>query len=177
MKDTNQLPHLLSLLEDDSVEVTKAVGEALVAFGPTLKWALAELPTPPTAEQLERIHELIRTYEGEPIEGDEEDPEFIPGELVRHKRYGYRGVVVASDSSCQAEDKWYFSNQTQPNKNQSWYHVLVHDSKSVTYAAQSSLEVDESGEQVSHPYVSEFFEEFADGYYIRNSRPWTGRVD
>ena len=171
--DTNQLPHLISLLEDESDEVKSAVGEALAAYGTTLKWALAELPTPPTAEQLEKIHQLVGTYRGD--SAGAEEPEFIPGELVCHRRYGYRGVVVALDASCQADDKWYFSNRTQPDRNQPWYHVMVHDSKSVTYAAQTSLEVDPSGEQVSHPYVAEFFEGFADGFYIRNSRPWPGK--
>ena len=53
---------------------------------------------------------------------------FQPGHLVRHRRYGYRGVVVALDLECGAGDDWYRSNRTQPDRDQPWYHVLVHGS-------------------------------------------------
>ena len=53
---------------------------------------------------------------------------FDVGTLVRHRRYGYRGVIVAFDATCQASDQWYYSNQTQPSHDQPWYHVLVHES-------------------------------------------------
>ena len=42
---------------------------------------------------------------------EEEHEGFQPGDLVRHRRYGYRGVVVARTDSCQADDAWYFKNQ------------------------------------------------------------------
>ncbi len=99
-------------------------------------------------------------------------PQFGPGELVHHRRYGYRGVVVDWDPYCTASDNWYLSNKSQPDRNQPWYHVLVHQSEIVTYAAQTSLEPDESGEPVEHPWVDLFFEEFAGDAYIRNDRPW-----
>jgi heat shock protein HspQ len=99
-------------------------------------------------------------------------PMFSPGQLVRHKRYGYRGVVVDYDPTCQASDEWYRSNQTQPDRNQPWYHVLVHGTSTVTYAAQTSLDADASGEPVVHPLVSAFFSGFTGEQYIRNDRPW-----
>lgn len=52
---------------------------------------------------------------------------FEPGQLVRHRRYGYRGVVVDRDEFCEADDEWYSKNQTQPDRDQPWYHVLVED--------------------------------------------------
>jgi len=99
-------------------------------------------------------------------------PKFRPGQLVRHKRYGYRGVVVAFDLECEAEEGWYQSNQTQPGRDQPWYHVLVHGSDQTTYPAQENLEEDRGRQPVSHPLLSYFFTEFVDGRYIRNSRPW-----
>ena len=66
-------------------------------------------------------------------------PKFAPGDLVRHVRYHYRAVVVAHDPRCMAGEAWYQSNQTQPEKDQPWYHVLVHGSESITYPAESSL--------------------------------------
>ena len=99
-------------------------------------------------------------------------PKFRPGQLVRHKRYGYRGVVVEFDLSCQASDEWYSSNQTQPLRDQPWYHVLVHGTPTVTYAAQTSLEEDPDREPVEHPLISAFFSGFTGTGYIRNERPW-----
>ncbi len=101
------------------------------------------------------------------------EPLFEPGQLVTHRRYGYRGVVVSVDIHCQANDNWYYSNQTQPKRDQPWYHVLVHNSTSCTYAAQSSLVADSSGEPIDHPLVEQFFSSFEKGYYLRNSRPWS----
>jgi hemimethylated DNA binding protein len=37
-------------------------------------------------------------------------PIFGLGQLVRHLRYGYRGVVVDRDEFCEADDDWYSKN-------------------------------------------------------------------
>jgi heat shock protein HspQ len=97
---------------------------------------------------------------------------FGPGVLVRHRRYGYRGVVVSVDTSCEADEAWYQKNMTQPDRSQPWCHVLVHNSGRTTYAAQENLESDESGQPIEHPLVDTFFSDFWDGRYQRNDRPW-----
>ena len=94
------------------------------------------------------------------------------GQLVKHKRYGYRGVVVAVDSECLADMSWYQRNQTQPDRKQPWYHVLVSGSEQVTYPAQTSLIPDESCEKIEHPLLTHFFSEFDNGHYIRNNKSW-----
>jgi len=99
-------------------------------------------------------------------------PLFQPGQLVRHRRYGYRGVVVDYDLTCQASDDWYQSNQTQPERKQPWYHVLVDQTDATTYPAQSSLLPDENTQAVTHPLIGHFFSHFANGRYIRNAQPW-----
>ena len=103
---------------------------------------------------------------------DDTEPRFGPGELVRHRRYHYRAVVVQVDPCCQADEAWYHSNQTQPDRSQPWYHLLVHDSASNTYAAEGNLATDPSQEQVNHPLVDRFFSDFWHGRYVRNDRPW-----
>ena len=107
----------------------------------------------------------------EELSGDK-TPKFAPGTVVCHVRYQYRGVVVASDFMCMADENWYRSNKTQPEKDQPWYHVLVHESGSVTYPAESSLELDESGEEIVHPLLNQFFNGFKEGRYTRNEVPW-----
>lgn len=99
-------------------------------------------------------------------------PRFEPGTLVWHRRYNYRAVVVALDSSCQAPSNWYASNTTQPDQDQPWYHLLVHGSAQTTYAAEQNLEEDLSGQAVEHPLVKYFFKSFKDGKYDRNDELW-----
>ena len=63
------------------------------------------------------------------------------GLVVTHQIYGYRGAIVAADPFCKAEDIWYKTNKKQPNRNQPWYHVLVHYCGGLsTYVAHSNLE-------------------------------------
>jgi len=101
-------------------------------------------------------------------------PRFQPGQLVHHRRYNYRGVVVAVDERCLADERWYQANRTQPNRNQPWYHVLVDGTDAVTYVAQSNIESDWVRAPIEHPLVPHFFSEFDDGHYVRNNRPWPG---
>ncbi len=101
-------------------------------------------------------------------------PKFERGQLVCHKRYGYRGVIVDCDLKCTADEKWYQSNMTQPGKSQPWYHVLVDESDRNTSAAQENLQADPTGRPIRHPLVVHFFGEFVDGRYIRNDQPWPG---
>lgn len=111
-------------------------------------------------------------YSREPDE-DDSNP-FEPGQLVRHCRYGYRGVVVTRDEFCTADDQWYNANQTQPDRNQPWYHVLVDGSSTCTYVAAENLTADLTGLPVDHPLVPGFFSAFENGSYRRNSQPWPG---
>lgn len=89
------------------------------------------------------------------------------GTVVKHKSYGYRGVVVSYDPECQACDKWYFGNKTQPERRQPWYNILVHDTGGLsTYVAQSNLELDVSGEPIEHPRLDCYFQAYQAGAYI-----------
>lgn len=99
-------------------------------------------------------------------------PQLGCGQLVRHKKYGYRGVVVDFDLTCQATDTWYRKNLTHPTKNQPWYHVFVDGSDSTTYAAESNLEADVEKSKIDHPLVPIYFERFENGHYFRNQVPW-----
>ncbi|QDU71964.1 heat shock protein HspQ [Mucisphaera calidilacus] len=101
-------------------------------------------------------------------------PRFAPGSVVRHRRYGYRGVVVDFDLSCRADEQWYESNQSKPDRDQAWYHILVDGSEICTYAAESNLQPDGSAEPITHELVGHFFEDYADGRYTRNDEIWPG---
>lgn len=162
MIDKTQIPHLLALLDDESEVVRKSVTEAFRSFEDDLEGALSDAGASPG--QIDAAQKLVG--------GTPSTPQFQIGQLVRHKRYGYRGVVVSVDDVCDAEDEWYESNQTQPDRDQPWYHVLADGSDQVFYPAESSLEADASEAAVDNPHVNEFFGEFLDGVYVRNDRPW-----
>lgn len=181
MPDTHQLPALLRLIDDTSEVVRTTVIGELSAFGDELEAALRALPSPPDEETIADVLATVARHGEEPAPTDaapgqhhSDAPLFAIGQLVRHKRYGYRGVVVAMDTSCRAPDDWYQSNRTQPDRDQPWYHVLVNDGDQVTYAAQSSLLPDESMQSIKHPYTEHFFDGFEEGRYLRNNRPWPG---
>jgi heat shock protein HspQ len=93
---------------------------------------------------------------------------FHVGEVVRHLRYRYRGVIVGADPTCEAKDEWYQGNQTQPDQNQPWYQVLRHGGAE-HYVAEENLELDPSGAEVDHPYVPRVFASFHKGRYYRES--------
>lgn len=95
------------------------------------------------------------------------DYSFRPGDVIRHRRYGYRGVVASADSECTASDAWYQSNQTRPDRHQPWYQILA-DGGSETYVAEENLELDTSGEEINHPLVPLRFPTFLDGRYYGN---------
>ncbi|MBT8486448.1 MAG: heat shock protein HspQ, partial [Phycisphaerae bacterium] len=67
---------------------------------------------------------------------------------------------------------WYQSNATQPERDQPWYHVLVHRSPHCTYAAAENLQPDHDAEPILHPWIDHFFSSFVNGRYVRNDRPW-----
>ena len=106
------------------------------------------------------------------IEFADSKPLFLPGSLVRHRRYHYRGVIVAYDLQCQAPSQWYEKNQTQPPRHQPWYHVLVHATESATYAAQDNLLADAEGLPISHPLLEVYFDAWENGHYVRNATAW-----
>ena len=101
------------------------------------------------------------------------EPRFEPGQVIHHKLYDYRGVIVSGDPRCLADDAWYdFQTQGKPNpptKEQPWYHVLVHGRTHTTYVAEQNLELDPTGGPVEHPMVKKFFRSFHEGRYYRES--------
>lgn len=97
-------------------------------------------------------------------------PRFEIGQIIHHRRYGYRGVIFGIDPVCTAPEDWYLKNQTQPDRNQPWYRVLVHGHGHTTYVAQSNLQIDESPEPVMHPMLDRIFTGRVGDRYVRESR-------
>ncbi len=94
---------------------------------------------------------------------------FSVGELIHHRLFGYRGVIIDVDQNFQASEEWYEAvAKSRPPKNRPWYHVLVHQSEASTYVAEQNLEPDDSVEPIDHPMLENFFSKLDNGRYIRN---------
>ncbi|HUH04816.1 MAG TPA: heat shock protein HspQ [Kofleriaceae bacterium] len=98
----------------------------------------------------------------------ETTPKFESGQLIHHKRFGYRGVIISVDDVFTGADEWYEEvAQSRPPKDRPWYHILVDGEEAETYVAERNLEVDATGEPVDHPLVEILFDELRDGRYVR----------
>ena len=98
-------------------------------------------------------------------------PQFEIGQIVHHRRYDYRGVIIGCDDHCRAGDAWY-DYQTagkphKPTRQQPWYHVLVDGATHQTYVAHENLEPGDGSTPIAHPMVEEVFAAFLDGRYYR----------
>lgn len=97
---------------------------------------------------------------------------FRIGEVVHHKRFGYRGVVVDVDPEFRGTEAWYQLMATsRPPRDRPWYQVLPHGAGHRTYVAERNLEPDTSGEQIEHPELGEFFGAFDGERYVPRNEP------
>lgn len=93
---------------------------------------------------------------------------FSIGQLIRHRLFGYRGVIFDVDPSFQGTDEWYEQMaKSRPPKDKPWYRVLVHGNAYETYVAERNLQADDSGDPIDHPRVEMLFDDFRDGAYWR----------
>jgi heat shock protein HspQ len=94
---------------------------------------------------------------------------FAIGQLIHHKLFDYRGVIVDVDSVFQGTEEWYRQvARSRPPKDQPWYRVLVHQADNETYVAERNLESDSENKPIQHPLVSRLFNSFEDGRYHRS---------
>ena len=92
---------------------------------------------------------------------------FGVGQTVRHKLFGYRGVIFDVDLSFLGTDDWYEKVAgSRPPKDRPWYHVLVHEAEHTTYVAERNLEVDPEDGAIEHPLLDQLFSGRQDGFYL-----------
>ena len=65
------------------------------------------------------------------------------GQLIQHKLFNYRGIILGVDLEFKSTDEWYeMVAKSRPPKNEPWYHVLVHQKGHQTYVAEQNLQPD-----------------------------------
>lgn len=94
------------------------------------------------------------------------EAQFAPGQIVRHLRFEYRGVVVDVDSEFAGTEEWYETvARSRPPRDKPWYHVLVDGADHSTYVAERHLELDPDRREIRHPLLFRFFDHFRNGHY------------
>ena len=98
------------------------------------------------------------------------DVSFSIGQIVQHKRFGYRGVIFDVDESFQGSDAWYEQvARTRPPKDRPWYHVLPDGAEHSTYVAERNLAEDPDPGPLTHPMLDSLFQCFENGHYVRRA--------
>ena len=93
---------------------------------------------------------------------------FAVGDVIHHRLFDYRGVIVDVDATFSGDDRWYDQvARSRPPKDAPWYHVLVSEATHMTYVAEQNLEADLTGVPAQHPLLEQLFDEFCDGRYVR----------
>lgn len=96
---------------------------------------------------------------------------FSVGQLITHKLFNYRGVIVDVDPVYLGSEDWYQNIAlTRPPRDAPWYRVLVHNALHETYVAERNLEPDDSLQPIIHPQINDYFCDFVDGLYIRKQQ-------
>ncbi len=94
---------------------------------------------------------------------------FHLGQVVRHRKHPFRGVVFDVDATFSNSEEWYdaIPEENRPTKEQPFYHLLAENAQSyyVAYVSEQNLLADHSGEPIDHPDLSDLFGEFEDGVY------------
>jgi len=86
---------------------------------------------------------------------------FSIGNVVKHKRFVFRGVIYDVDFEFNNFEEWYQSipKNIRPKKNQPYYHLLAENNE-ITYEAyvsEQNLILDDSDEPIKHPLINEIF--------------------
>jgi heat shock protein HspQ len=91
------------------------------------------------------------------------------GQVLRHRKHPFRGVVFDVDAMFSNTDEWYenIPEDSRPSKDQPFYHLLAENDQSyyVAYVSEQNLMPDETGEPVDHPDLGDLFGDFEDGRY------------
>lgn len=91
------------------------------------------------------------------------------GQVVRHRKHPFRGVVFDVDPEFANTDEWYLAipEDSRPSRHQPFYHLLAENESDyyVAYVSEQNLVPDETGEPVHHPDLIDLFGDFENGAY------------
>ena len=96
-------------------------------------------------------------------------PAFCIGDVVRHRLYPFRGVIVDVDPEFDNTEEWYESipEDVRPAREQPFYYLLAENSETYysAYVSQQNLLSDTENGPVNHPDIEDVFDGFEEGRY------------
>jgi len=96
------------------------------------------------------------------------------GQIVKHRKYPFRGVIFDIDPAFANTEEWWLSipEEVRPTKEQPFYHLFAENAETeyIAYVSEQNLLPDESGKPVRHPQIGEVFERTRDGVYKMRPR-------
>ncbi len=88
---------------------------------------------------------------------------FAVGQVIRHMKFDYRGVVIDVDPIFMGSEEWYEEVATsRPPKDRPWYRVLVDNSDAETYVAERHLIPDMDEAPIQHPDLDDYLSDISD---------------
>ena len=79
------------------------------------------------------------------------------GQIVKHRKYPFRGVIFDIDPSFANTEEWWLSipEEVRPTKEQPFYHLFAENAETeyVAYVSEQNLLPDETGKPVRHPQI------------------------
>jgi heat shock protein HspQ len=91
------------------------------------------------------------------------------GQIVKHRKHPFRGVVFDVDAVFSNSDEWWDSipEESRPCRDQPFYHLLAENDTTyyTAYVSEQNLIVDETGEPVEHPDIPTLFGNYRKGHY------------
>ncbi|MBV1707740.1 MAG: heat shock protein HspQ [Hyphomicrobiales bacterium] len=100
----------------------------------------------------------------------ERTAKFGIGEVVRHRKYPFRGIIFDVDPVFSNSEEWWLAipEGVRPRKDQPFYHLFAENAETeyVAYVSEQNLLPDHTGEPLRHAQVDELFIRNADGTYV-----------
>ena len=82
---------------------------------------------------------------------------FAIGQIVHHKRHGYRGVIADADPECTMDDTWYHTKTDAIDaRDKPWYEVLIDGTPITIYVAEEAIELSDSHDEIEHPMLADY---------------------
>ncbi len=101
------------------------------------------------------------------------DPLFNIGDIVKHRIYPFRGVIVDVDPEFSNTEEWYQSipAEIRPSREQPYYHLMAENTETfyTAYVSQQNLVGDGENGPLEHPDLEEIFSGMDHGkYHLKN---------
>ena len=94
---------------------------------------------------------------------------FPIGQIVRHRRYPFRGVIFDVDPTFSNSEEWWLSipEESRPRKDQPYYHLFAENAQTtyIAYVSEQNLLEDGENGTVGHPDIPENFGMMENGRY------------